>query len=101
MQEPDLSAAVALVQRMAARDFDASVEGDEVEAILRAVLYEPRELLRAAQIGLVTRTETASAVAAHIHRWLMDRSGRAWGTESSTDWDEFIRDLETTLFSPT
>ena len=98
MQEPEMSTVVALIQQMAAREYDTIVESREVEDILRGVLWEPRNLLRATQSGLVTRTETAGALAAHVHRWLMDRTSRAWGKENPTSWDDFIRALETALF---
>lgn len=100
MREPDLSSTVEIIKRMAAREFGAEVENRQVEDILREVLHEPRNLLRAAESGLVTESEVAAAVAAHVHRWLMDASGRSWQEQSTRNWDDFISKLEASLFSP-
>ena len=97
MQKLELSLAVALIQQLAEREFETVVDPLEIENALRGLLLEPRNLLRAMQFGLVTREETAKAVAGHIHTWLMDRTGRSWQQLNASDWSKVISALEDAL----
>jgi hypothetical protein len=98
MREPELSSVVEIINRMAERDFGVNLDSRQVDEVLRQILWEPRNLWRAAEAGLVTESEVAGAVAAHVYRWMMDKAGRSWHQQSNPRWDDFIRDLEAALF---
>src|SRR5262245_31839601 len=99
MAEPDLTAAIEVVKRFAARELGATLESGDVEEKLRELLFGPREFWGQYEHRLITSTETATVVLAHINSWLIGRSGRSWADEpSDRDWDGLIAEMERALF---
>jgi hypothetical protein len=101
MSEIDWAAMAEAVNRMAHRCFgmNANVRPGEVEAVVRPVLWAPRDLLAALEEGLVTEEEVAGAVGGHLHAWLVDRSKRSWEESSVGPEDPFVPELQAVLFA--
>lgn len=99
MREVGWEAAVEAVRRMARRSFGLEVEGrEEIEALIRSVLEEPRQLLGALEEGLVTEEEVAAAVAGHAYVWMVHAANLDWNDAGVPLDDPFVRELEHALF---
>ncbi|MGE0400870.1 MAG: hypothetical protein AB7T06_29435 [Kofleriaceae bacterium] len=78
----DHSAAVRLAQEMAREHFAVALDAVSAEGVIRELLWGPRETWRCVEMGLITLTEGANLVVAHLHSRLIRR-------EAQTDagWD--------------
>ena len=98
MRNVEAEAVARLVGSWAARELGAQVDTTPLEIVLRGVLGPPRDLLAAAASGIVTRTEVAAGVAAHVHTWLIECG--AVGSGDLPDAEQLVRQIEATLFPP-
>jgi hypothetical protein len=99
MEQRDLSSVVSLIGHIATREFGITVDSAEAEQMLRAILFEPRNLWRIAHAGLVTNNEAANVVAGHVQTWLMNQTGQ-WRDVDLAKWESFVKDVEALFSAP-
>ncbi|MBK8254393.1 MAG: hypothetical protein IPK82_17205 [Polyangiaceae bacterium] len=101
MQQFDLLLLVPLAQKVAFRDFGVSVTSEEVEVVLRGVLFEPKDCWGGLQMQLVTHAEVANVLAAHLHDWLCERTQGDLGAVGPSAWADFVSSTQDLLRAAT
>ncbi|MCP3167034.1 hypothetical protein [Myxococcus qinghaiensis] len=95
---PDMVALVGCARRMAEQAGGDDVTDDELHQVIDRVLFGAKDGWACALEGLLTRTETANLVLAHLESWLMDRTGRSWDATMSLGGDSLVTEVERALF---
>lgn len=90
MAEKDLSAAIAAAKRMAFVHFDLDLDESAIAVVIEDVWWGSREVYAAFQMGLITRSEAAIVVVAHIETRLISD---VRNTRSVTDWEPITQEL--------
>jgi hypothetical protein len=96
---PDTSKIVSLFLSELPADLTTGVSALELSSCVDGFLYGDRQLWRLATETLITRTEAAEALAAHVESWLVSRQGRSF-RERGPSWTppSLINTLEHLLF---
>lgn len=95
---PDMVALVGCARRMAEQAGGDDVSDDELYQVIDRVLFGEKDGWACALAGLLTRTETANLVLAHLESWLMDRTGRSWDAPMPWGADSLVPEVERALF---
>ncbi|NVJ20976.1 hypothetical protein HUW62_07080 [Myxococcus sp. AM011] len=95
---PDMVALVGCAHRMAEQAGGADVTDDELYQVIDRVLFGEKDGWACALEGLLTRTETANLILAHLESWLMDRTGRSWDSPISLGGGSLVTQVERALF---
>lgn len=95
---PDMHSLVGCARRVAEAVSVSGVTDEDLLQRLHDVLYVEKDAWGIAVDGLITRSEAARLVLANLESWLIERSGRAWPSQSEWDLEFLVLDVENALF---
>ncbi|MCP3059622.1 hypothetical protein LXT21_12620 [Myxococcus sp. K38C18041901] len=95
---PDMEALVGCARQMAVRIGAEGVSDAELAQVIQRVLFGEKDGWACAVEGLLTRTEAANLVLAHLESWLVDRTGWDWDAPLPWGRDTFVAEAEQALF---
>ncbi|WP_141331858.1 hypothetical protein [Myxococcus sp. AB025B] len=95
---PDMEALVGCARQMAVRIGAEGVSDAELAQVIDRVLFREKDGWACAVEGLLTRTEVANLVLAHLESWLVDRTGRGWDAPLPWGQGAFVAEVEQALF---
>ena len=93
---PPLDQFANSVSRLAAETLHVNLQKQPLAKLLGELLYGEPDLLNGLHLGLVTRTEVASAVAAHMHT-MLERAAAPGAGAAPAAWSAFISGFEEQL----
>ncbi|SET97884.1 hypothetical protein SAMN05443572_104171 [Myxococcus fulvus] len=93
-----MEALVGCARQMAVRIGAEGVSDAELAQVIDRVLFGEKDGWACAVEGLISRTEAANLVLAHLESWLVDRTGRDWDAPLPWGQDSLVAEVEQALF---
>lgn len=78
MAESSIEEIASIVAQGLPDDLVSQASAEQIASRTADLLFDERQLVAAVEAGILTSTEAANALIAHIHSWLLDLAGLSW-----------------------